>query len=145
MIQMPKISLVRLESTDHATLGAIVGAGEILCLSLELPWRDNQTNVSCIPCGQYKLRRRVNWFNAERYGHTYEVDAVFGRTGILIHPANAPSELLGCIAPGSTIGDVTIGGARQRGVKSSGVAFSRLMEFLADVETASLSISQLTV
>jgi len=70
-------------------------------LTLERPWLDNETKVSCIPAGTYNVRAT----QSARFGRLmYLVEAVPKRTGIRIHPANFPNELLGCIALGTSIG-----------------------------------------
>jgi hypothetical protein len=67
-----------------------------ICGTIELPWLQNQRNVSCIPEGRYELKKR---FTKKHQHHVIVVD-VPDRNGILIHPANdALKELLGCIAP----------------------------------------------
>jgi hypothetical protein len=77
--------------------------GELMlkvCYTLELPWRDNARNLSCIPEGRYALGVR---YTKERGEHLI-VQRVRGRDGILIHPANdALRELRGCIAPVSRL------------------------------------------
>jgi hypothetical protein len=71
----------------------------VVCNTIELPWLQNQRNVSCIPEGRYELKLRTT---AKRGRHLLVVN-VKGRDGILIHPANdAKKELLGCIAPVTT-------------------------------------------
>lgn len=67
-----------------------------LCFTIELPWLLNQKNISCIPEGNYPLKKRYS----QRFGWHILVDQVFERNLILIHPANqAQKELQGCIAP----------------------------------------------
>ncbi len=67
-----------------------------LCHTIELPWRDNRRNISCIPEGRYRLVRS----RTRHFGHALRVLDVPGRSGILIHAANdATTELRGCIAP----------------------------------------------
>lgn len=72
----------------------------VVCNTIELPWLQNQRNVSCIPEGRYELRMRAT---AKRGQHLLVLN-VKGRDGILIHPANdASKELRGCIAPVTTV------------------------------------------
>lgn len=68
----------------------------VVCNTIELPWLQNQRNVSCIPEGRYELRKRF----IKKFGlHLLVVD-VPDRSWILIHPANdAKTQLKGCIAP----------------------------------------------
>lgn len=71
-----------------------------VCNTIELPWLQNQRNVSCIPEGRYELKRRVT----QKRGQHLLVMNVKSRDGILIHPANdAKKELRGCIAPVTTL------------------------------------------
>jgi hypothetical protein len=52
--------------------------------------------VSCIPEGEYELRKRYS----QRFGNHFILIGVPGRSYILMHPANdALKELKGCIAP----------------------------------------------
>jgi hypothetical protein len=74
--------------------------GKEICKTIELPWRNNQARVSCIPEGKYKIRKR---FSAKFKWHL-ELINVKNRKYILLHPANnALKELNGCIAPVSQI------------------------------------------
>jgi hypothetical protein len=68
----------------------------VVCNTIELPWLQNEQNVSCIPEGRYELRKRF----IKKFGlHLLVVD-VPDRSWILIHPANdAKTQLKGCIAP----------------------------------------------
>ena len=66
-------------------------------LSVELPWRNNRPDVSCIPLGVYP----VVWTYSPRFKrHMYLVSQVPGRSGIRLHTANWPHDLEGCIGPG---------------------------------------------
>jgi hypothetical protein len=67
------------------------------CCTLELPWRNNMRQVSCIPEGTYQVVRRNN----AKFKDHYHVLQVPGRDFILIHPGNYTSQILGCILPGS--------------------------------------------
>lgn len=88
--------------------GAIFWQGQMICASIELPWKDNQREVSCIPEGRYPLVKR---YSPKFKWHLW-VKEVKGRSLILMHPANdAQKELRGCIAPVSLPAIVTsIGG-----------------------------------
>jgi hypothetical protein len=71
-----------------------------LVYTIELPWKDNQTGVSCIPEGRYGLTKRFS----THFGWLLMVQDVPSRSDILIHPANdALKELRGCIAPVITL------------------------------------------
>jgi hypothetical protein len=78
------------------TNGTVVCEGRFLCYTIELPWKQNETRVSCIPEGKYFIRKR---YSAKFKWHMELVD-VKNRSLILFHPANnALRELKGCIAP----------------------------------------------
>jgi hypothetical protein len=69
--------------------------------------------VSCIPRGSYRLEKHSSDAHPDTFALTnpdlwvYHWDSEvppdqkgFARTAVLIHPANYPEELRGCIAPG---------------------------------------------
>ncbi len=73
------------------------------CDTLELPYKENQSNISSIPIGVYHCK----WTRSNRLSaikgmdvFTYEVLNVPNRPGIRIHSANYVHDLLGCIALG---------------------------------------------
>jgi len=85
------------------------------CRTLELPDRDNQMNISCIPEGFYDVVPRTS----KKYGNHLHVLDVPERSYILIHPANyvgsknprtGHSDLRGCIAVGQRFGDINSDG-----------------------------------
>ena len=79
-----------------ATNGRILYQDRLMMYSIELPWKDNHTRVSCIPEGKYELVKR--W--SPKFDRHLQVLNVPQRKCILIHPANvALQELKGCIAP----------------------------------------------
>jgi hypothetical protein len=84
----------------HGTNGKLYSNEAFQCYTIELPWKDNQPKVSCIPEGRYRLKKRYS----PRFQHHILIEHVAGRSLILIHPANdAQKELRGCIAPVSVL------------------------------------------
>ena len=80
----------------EGTNGTLFINGKFSCFTIELPWRDNKRNISCIPEGVYEIQPRFS----KKFQHHLIVKDVKGRSYILFHPANdANKELLGCIAP----------------------------------------------
>lgn len=104
--------LLRTTSDAKQTLGALVAAdgfAVFVCRTLELPWLDNASDISCIPEGTYVCK----WTRSNRLstaaGHdvfTYEVMDVPGRAGIRIHSANYFTQLKGCAALGDAHKDL---------------------------------------
>jgi hypothetical protein len=107
-----KIYLMRTQHTKLGTLGETVVDGHPL-FTLERPWLNNQQMVSCVPTGDYQLVPHTS----EKFGRTWALvnpalhvvhepgdvpaGATGWRTAILVHPANWPFELEGCIALGT--------------------------------------------
>jgi len=67
--------------------------------TLELPWKNNKSNISCIPKGSYKVVKR----HSEKFKNHFHILDVENRDFILIHNANFYTELRGCIAIGSDL------------------------------------------
>ncbi|WP_445720379.1 DUF5675 family protein [Flavobacterium sp.] len=78
------------------TNGKLECEGKFICYAIELPWKNNEKRVSCIPEGKYFIRKRYS----PKFKWHLEVVDVKNRSFILFHPANnALKELNGCIAP----------------------------------------------
>lgn len=111
------VKLLRAYS-DQGTNGEIWIGDVLVCYAIELPWRENVRNISCIPEGTYPLAKRYS----KRFGWHILVRDVPMRSTILFHPANnAQKELRGCIAP---VIELTGEG---KGIRST-VAFEKLKE-----------------
>jgi hypothetical protein len=82
------------------TNGILYDGAKKICNTIELPWRNNQRQVSCIPEGRYELKMRLT----PRFGAHFWLQNVPGRSMILLHAFNdALKESKGCIAPVSRI------------------------------------------
>ena len=80
----------------EGTNGKLECNGKSICNTIELPWRKNEKRVSCIPEGNYFIRKRYS----NKFKWHIEIIGVENRSSILFHPANnALQELNGCIAP----------------------------------------------
>lgn len=77
------VFLYRLARGDHGTQG-MLHYDEQRFHTLELPWRNNYKNMSCIPKGNYQCEVRVS----PRFGLVYWVKDVPNRNFILIHSGN---------------------------------------------------------
>lgn len=72
------------------------------CDVLELPWMDNQRNISCIPVGTYQVVKHLS----NKFGQCFWVQDVPGRSEILIHRGNYHTDIRGCILPGTDLRDI---------------------------------------
>ena len=77
--------------------------------TLEPPWKENGRNVSCIPKGIYRLKKKTS----KSKGFCFEVLDVPERNGILIHRGNFPKDTQGCILPGFLLKDIDGDGKRE--------------------------------
>lgn len=80
---MDTVTLFRMKRSDQGTRGMLVTEG-FSCHTLELPWRNNERSISCIPPGEYPVEIRIS----PKYGEIYWVKDVPDRTFILIHSGN---------------------------------------------------------
>ncbi|QAA81406.1 hypothetical protein EI546_06535 [Aequorivita sp. H23M31] len=78
------------------------------CKTLELPWRNNAVQKSCIPAGKYQV---VTRFSPKFKNHFHVLD-VPGRSWILIHAGNYYTDILGCILVGEKHLDLNGDGPR---------------------------------
>lgn len=102
------VLLVRNKSYDSefVTIGELIYElkGTIhKVFTCELPWIDNEPNISCIPDGEYKVKRS---YSRKFKKDLWQVLDVPNRSGIRIHIANFSYQLKGCIAPGNYIADI---------------------------------------
>lgn len=95
---------------EQGVFGRLYHDGELICYTVEQPWRDNRPNVSCVPAGRYKLEAH----HSEKYPDTFAmVNHGLGvyhypadgwtakdRYSCLIHTANYARQVSGCIGPG---------------------------------------------
>lgn len=124
-----KLLLERITDNGTQTIGRIYvldknNSSLWNCPSLELSWNNNERRESCIPVGKYQVKKH----NSPRFGKSFWVQDVPGRSEILLHPANYHSDLLGCIAPGSDLRDINNDGHID--VTSSKKALAKLLKLL---------------
>lgn len=93
---------------------------------MELPYKDNRQDESCIPSGEYVAKR----IQSPAFGEVFEITNVPNRTHILIHRANWTTDLRGCVGIGEsfqeTINPKT--GKVVTSIMDSGKAFMELMK-----------------
>lgn len=94
--------------------------------TLELPWKNNEPRVSCIPAGRYEVVKR----HSPKYGDHFHVLNVPNRSYILIHAGNYNRDTLGCILVGTGLEDIN--GDGDKDVTDSRTAMHELNRLLPD-------------
>ena len=118
--------------TDESTIGELFVDGERFCDTLELPYRDNQRSISCIPTGSYKVRMRYPRESATRdYLHLLVKD-VKDRSFILFHRGNSAKDTRGCILVGQ--------GSQQDIVHNSTLAMDLLMKEIINLGGVNINL-----
>ena len=105
--------------------------------SLELPNKDNQRRISCIPEGVYKARKH----NSPKHGLSLWLQDVPNRSEILIHKGNYHTDILGCIIIGSDLADINKDGYLD--VTNSKNSIKKLMSMLEDVDGIMIEIKRI--
>ena len=122
--------LSRLDDNGKETIGYSHysnGFDSLALNTLELPWKNNKENISCIPVGTYPFKKRYSNKNSRTVIGIYDVP---NRTEIEIHIANYVYELKGCIAVG--IGKADINGDGLMDVTKSKAALYALLAILPE-------------
>lgn len=101
--KLPTVWLERTNrsSDDFGSLGLLVVPGAPSLATLEPPWKNNRKLISCIPLGKYFCKSERH----PRFGQTWLVTDVPGRSAIYFHVGNFRNETEGCILVGESVGD----------------------------------------
>lgn len=140
---MHKPSLVlrlrRVDVMPFGTYGVLSGPDGPLVVTLERPWEDNAVGKSSIPVGTYPCKR----VQSPKFGDTFEVAKVAGRSAILCHAGNSIDDSRGCILVGTTFDPV--GGTNAKigvtGVTGSKIAFDEFKDYLRARDEFTLIVS----
>ena len=134
---------MRTKSNTHGTFGLIYFGGDQL-FSAEPPWKNNLPGISCIPSGVYSCKPT----QSPKFGATYEIENVPGRSHILFHAGNYAgdtdagliSDTNGCILLGRATGNL----AGQDVIVSSKPAVKRfIMALKSSGDLHTLHISEI--
>lgn len=139
------IKVARFDRLQEGTFGKMLFPDGWWCYTVERPWLDNKPRVSCIPDGVYSLGLRysptVSRITRGRYQEGWEIQDVPGRTYIMVHPANWPTDLLGCMGVGKTYTELQAhDGLLHKAVTHSQSTFDEVMERLAMRSTWAMDI-----
>ena len=109
--------------------------------TLELPWKNNDVGISCIPEGIYIAKRRYS----KKYRNHMHITDVEGRSLILIHwgnyagsvnPKTGHSDIQGCILTGNGFKDITGDGIDE--ILRSKTTFNKLMAIMPNEITVEI-------
>lgn len=132
---MRVLEIVRLEENEqYGTFGVLKIDKVIFCVTLEPPDFENQIKISSIPAQQYFVKR----YNSPRFGSTWQIQNVPGRTYVLFHAGNRVSNTEGCILLAETFGKLY----GDRAVLNSGETFKRFMQETYKEDILSLTIHE---
>ena len=130
---MKLFTLKRISLILDGTFGVLLDGNIPFALTCEREWLDNKPEISCIPTGIYFCKR----VNSPRFGDTFEVMNVPGRTSILFHSGNTEDDSKGCILVGEEFGSVN----GKTAVLSSKRGFAEFLERLKGQNEFNLRIS----
>lgn len=128
-----KVEVTRSTDNGIQTLGTmnVINENDAVvhtCYTLELPWKDNASRISCIPKGAYICTKRNATANIP-YRHIL-INGVSGRAGVCIHKGNYHTQIRGCLLVGNKLFDINKDG--QLDVQNSGVEFDKIMALMPD-------------
>ncbi|SDT88767.1 DUF5675 family protein [Halopseudomonas salegens] len=128
-----RIKLVRTTETAESFISDLYLNGIKIGYALELPWKDNQEFISCIPAGQYTAFIRKA--ETSKWSHdTIQLHHVPERSAIQIHRGNFPDDTDGCILPGTSKGQNSVGSSR--------IALDKIMAAAVDAGIIFVEISE---
>jgi hypothetical protein len=127
---MRSLKIVRTHGNDKQTIGQlhVVEANRVLLTlaTLELPWSNNKRGVSCIPTGEYTVRKRIS----PKFGLSFIIDDVLNRSYILLHSGNYHTQIKGCVLLGSHFKDINKDGYTD--VVSSKKSLEKLLDIMPE-------------
>lgn len=134
---MKEVQILRVVKRDDGVFGIFMVDMYPICLTVERPWLNNQIGISCIPNGQYVCRR----VNSPKFGDTFEVTNVSGRSEILLHSGNIDDDSHGCIILGENFEPWKTG---QLSLASSKIAFSQFLREMEGQNQFTLTIKEVS-
>lgn len=127
---MKRMILNRLVRLDDRILGRLIVYSDLDVVgtfaTLELPWRNNERNKSCIPSMYYTVSPRTS----QKFGHHLIINGTTPRELILFHIGNFPKDTDGCILVGTDFADIDGDGKLE--VTSSKIAMNKLVELIRE-------------
>lgn len=128
-----RLTLKRIAATDDGTFGVLLSDGRPFAVTLERPWLDNRRGESCIPTGDYTCLR----VHSPKFGYTWMVQDVVGRSDILFHAGNTWADSHGCILVAEKFAVWSDGSTS---IADSRVGMAELMDLTRDLISFDLRI-----
>ena len=127
-----ELKLKRVADNEDATFGVLINGNIPFAVTLEPAWEDNKKGISCIPSGPYSCKR----VKSPKFGDTFEILDVEGRTHILFHKGNSERNTQGCVLIAEEFGRLN----GKAAVLASGRGFTEFMSILKEVDEFELII-----
>lgn len=127
------MKLKRIAETDTGTYGVLISGGTPFAVTLERPWLNNRKGESCIPTGRYVCKR----VQSPKFGNTFEITGVNGRSHILFHKGNLDDDTHGCVLVGESFNPVS----GSHGITASKEGFAEFMAKTANVSEFTLDVT----
>lgn len=131
---MKIVELIRIEESEQGTFGVLRIDKEVFCVTLEPRDEENAQDISSIPAQQYICRR----VTSPKFGETFEVSNVPGRSHVLFHGGNRARDTLGCVLLAQHYGKLKGG----RAVLNSGNTFKAFKDVMKFEEKFHLTIRE---
>lgn len=134
---MRQFKLKRVASRLDGCFGALLDDTLPFAVTCERPWVNNAREISAIPPGTYLCKRVVS----PKFGVTFEITGVPGRSQILFHKGNTIVDSRGCVLVGESFETWVDGSAS---IAQSGKGFDEFMVRTADLNAFYLQIEDVS-
>lgn len=126
-----EILIFRIYETEQSTMGSFIVVNSastdvLVGTTLELPDRNNKKFASRIMGGEYKAVVSERWEGDSKGETVIRLENRNNREGILIHTANTPSELEGCIGIGNNM-------PAENRIGNSGETMDKLLKYIENI------------
>ena len=129
------VELLRVEENfRYGTFGFLRIDKQVFCVTLEPPDILNEQYISSIPAQQYECHKH----QSPKFGTTFEVSNVPGRTKVLFHRGNYARDTHGCILLAQHFGKIK----ENRVVLNTGATFKNFMALMSNTNVFHLTIKE---
>lgn len=120
--------LIERSYLEEVTLSKVIMPSGKIFKGLELPWKDNEPNISCIPEGIYIAKKEfspiVERTSKGKFTQGWRVSNVADRSLITVHIGNTVDDVKGCLLIGMNYSWIS----NKFAVANSSVAFTQFMK-----------------